>query len=64
MFLSRGEVADITGYKHKEKQITALLQMGIEFNVRPRDGMPLVHPDAIKPGQHRQRVDMPDFSGV
>jgi len=41
MFLTPDELADLTGYKHREKQKAALRSMGIKFETRP-DGRPRV----------------------
>lgn len=42
MFLTDDEIAELTGYSQKSKQIQALIQMKIPHNVRPSDGKPRV----------------------
>jgi len=46
MYLTDTELVETTGYKRRSKQIAALAQMGVKFNIRPRDGKPLVLRDA------------------
>jgi hypothetical protein len=65
MFLTPDELADLTGYKHREKQKAALRSMGYVFTVRPLDGRVLVlrtHVESRhggKPGRGRRE---PDFT--
>jgi hypothetical protein len=42
LWLSAAEVCDLTGYKHKNSQKSALGKMGIPFVSRALDGFPMV----------------------
>jgi hypothetical protein len=42
LWLTAAEVCDLTGYKHKNSQKSALGKMGIPFVSRALDGFPMV----------------------
>jgi hypothetical protein len=42
LWLTQEELVELTGYKNRKKQRSALEQMGLIFRSRPLDGFPLV----------------------
>ena len=65
MFLTQDELVELTGYKHRAKQVAVLVRMGYTPTQRPHDGRVLVlraHVEAKlggKPGKARRE---PDYS--
>jgi len=60
LWLSSDELIDYTGFRQREKQYTALAQLGTAFKIRPADGFPLVLREHVVPKQgkavRRERV--------
>jgi len=63
-FLSEEQVCALTGYSQSNKQIHALIQMGITFKVRARDGKPIVLFSAIEESTGSPRHSEPNFSAM
>lgn len=61
-FLSEEQVYALTGYSQANKQIEALIHMGITFKVRARDGKPIVLSSAVEEPTHSTGHSEPDFS--
>lgn len=60
MFLTKEEIATLTGYRQRQKQIMALSLMGMRFFVPP-DGWPRVLEEDLKDGKKEEE---PDFSAI
>ena len=59
MFLNKEEIARLTGYRQRAKQIMALSLMGLRFFVPP-DGWPRV----LKEDLDGKKEEEPDFSAI
>ena len=42
LWLTEKEIIELTGYKRRELQRTALAELRVRFRIRPADGFPLV----------------------
>lgn len=42
LWLTDGELIELTGYRQRERQKRALARMGVQFRSRDADGFPLV----------------------
>lgn len=60
LWLSADELIELTGKRHRDKQIEALLVMGIPFRKRP-DGFVLVLRDAVVPKPAKPARREPNF---
>lgn len=64
LFLTEDDVRVLTGFTRADKQIKALLKMGIKFTIRQRDGRPVVASqdvvDELKPREFYE----PNFSAL
>jgi hypothetical protein len=57
LWLSDDELADLTGYKHRQKQRCALTKMGVKFLTRPADGFLLVARSQFDGGKKSREPD-------
>lgn len=60
MFLSKEEIARLTGYRQRAKQTEALSLMGLRFFLPP-DGWPRVLKEDLENGQKKKE---PDFASL
>lgn len=59
MFLSKDELATLTGFKHKAKQCDQLRRQGVAFRVNAR-GEPIVCRTALEgTSEKKQKADTP-----
>jgi hypothetical protein len=61
MFLNADQIAALTGYRQRRRQITALQRMGIRHWVR-LDGRPVVAESALEKPQHS--ADGPNWEAI
>lgn len=50
------DIRKLTGYKHKDKQIKALLAMSIPFLINPEKGKPIVTSTALNK-YHNDKIE-------
>ncbi|HRC61597.1 MAG TPA: DUF4224 domain-containing protein [Dehalococcoidia bacterium] len=43
LWLNDDELYELTGYRQRDRQRQALVNMGVKFRTRPADGCPMVH---------------------
>jgi len=53
--LTKKELTFVTGYARASNQLTALMEMGIEFKIRP-DGTPFVSRNTLDGAQMREET--------
>lgn len=65
--LTKPELVDLTGYKHRPKQIEALSRMGLDFYVNPRGDVKVLRSEvesAGKPARLQPIRGLPDIEAI
>lgn len=63
IWLNDDELTELTGYRHRDKRLRALTDMGIKFRVRPADQFLLVERSIFETGKVQRRRE-PNFAAI
>ena len=62
--LTAAELADITGYRRRDRQIAALVHMRIRFRVTPTGAIKVVRSDVESRNERERYGREPDFAAI
>lgn len=62
LWLTDDELTELTGYKQRDKRLSALKDMGVKFRIRPADGFILIERHLFEGG--KQRKHEPNYAAI
>lgn len=62
--LTKDELIDLTDYKHRDKQIEALVSMGIRYRIAPTGAVKVLRADVLVMDTQEPWDDEPDLAAL